>query len=838
MHYSHRNFIPAFLGMLLSCAVASPAEVWSTRIVHPVFPPDTTVTEETVSTYMAMSEDDLRALLTTEGGKGINVTMKQAACDFARLYQKTKKDVYADRAVILLERFAEVVPRWPMIDRSNGEAIPWEKVDWGDWSNSGLWGIWHHQDLERSRELVLAYDWIASSGALERRSSRTGRDVRKFIEDDLLRYMAELNLKMSYLRTELPPLPDGRAPFEFSNMAGNRMNGLIPFGKVFEPEYMHLVADWMRAFPRVMYFRDGVWHEGTPSYHLQITNRLLTVLPRQVKGYSDPPGYVNPKTGRRIDTLDLETDLARPYARMRSAIDNLSLPDKFYLTIHDTHSNQRVYGVNPDSVVSHCLFGAHDAIMARNRGADAARAYFHFSGTDGHEHYDCLNLALWALGGELLSEGEYNRFGNREWNTCTAGHNLVVVDGKSQRSRSDGVIAPGPDDAVDGLPYNPCIGGHGGTRNFGNLMLWDATHPHLQVVEAEGKNAYENLSCYRRTLAMVETAGTDFYLIDIFRVKGGDIHDWMLHGRLNEDYGRQTSLTPADVSEKRFDFLNLAARAITDSLWWNEFRCESGARIRTALLPAPGTEVGYGRAPAMRRQGEATFLDVRRKGGDTVFIAVHEPYRSAPHIRGITPLTSPGGADSFVAFRIELADGRTDYIAHTLDTPPYPERRIPGTDLRFRGRFAHIALRNGTPEWMYLLEGASLRMGKTVIAAKSGDFSHRGRITGIMRVEKGDSRDGFATAAPLPFDGSLTGRTLLLTLADGRTEGYTIAGIERRGQESFIRVNEEPGMELREGGALCKLVYYPWHGVRGPVEFLISGSAYRGRDGNTETPGK
>ncbi|MHB9030320.1 MAG: heparinase II/III domain-containing protein [Candidatus Latescibacterota bacterium] len=838
MHSSLRRLIPAFIAVLLSGAVDSSAEVWSTRIPHPVFPPDTAVTEDAVAKYLAMSENDLKTLVTTEGGKGINVTMKKAAYDFACLYQKTKKDVYADRAALLLERFAEVVPGWPMISRSNGSAIPWENVNLGDWSNSGLWGIWHHQDLERGRELPLAYDCIASSGALERRNAKTGRDTRYIIETDLLRFMVEQNLKMSYLRSELGPMPDGRAPFEFSNMAGPRFNGLIIYGKVFEPEYIHLVADWMRAFPTVMYFRDGVWHEGSPSYHLQITNRLLTPLPRQLKGYSDPPDYVNPKTGQRIDNLDLEKELARPYARMRSAIDNLALPDGFYLTIHDTHSNQRVYGVNQDSVVSQCLFGAHNAIMARNKGADAARAFLHFGGTDGHEHFDCLNLALWALGGELLSEGEYSRFGNREWNTCTAGHNLVVVDGKSQRSRSDNSIAPGPDDAVDGLSYNPCIGGHGSARNWGNLRLWDAAHPHLQVAEAEGENAQDDLSRYRRTVVMAGTGKTDFYLLDIFRVKGGNIHDWMLHGRLNEDYGHRMSQTAADVSEKRFTFLNLTGKAVTDSLWWNEFICGSGARIRTTMLPAPGTEVSFGRAPAMRRQGEATFLDVRRTGGDNVFVAVHEPYRNAPRIRRITPLTPAGDADSFVALKIELVDGRTDYVAHTLDTPPYSERLIPGTDIRFKGRFVHVALRKGTPEWMYLLEGASLQAGKTSLAAKSGDFSHRGRITDIQRVEKGDARDGFVTSTSLPIGGSLAGKTVLLTLSDGRTEGYTIAGIERRGKESFIRVNEEPGMELRDGGKLAKLVYYPWHGVRGPVDFLISGSVYRGKDGKAEATGK
>jgi hypothetical protein len=44
-----------------------------------------------------------------------------------------------------------------------------------------------------------------------------------------------------------------------------------------------------------------------------------------------------------------------------------------------------------------------------------------------------------------------------------------------------------------------------------------------------------------------------------------------------------------------------------------------------------------------------------------------------------------------------------------------------------------------------------------------------------------------------------------------------------------IYVNEEPGMELRNEGRLAKLVYFPRHGVRGEVNFLISGARTGGK---------
>ena len=61
-----------------------------------------------------------------------------------------------------------------------------------------------------------------------------------------------------------------------------------------------------------------------------------------------------------------------------------------------------------------CLFGMRHCVMGRFADDDQIYVHLHFGGTDGHEHRDCLNQGLWALGGELLSEGEYKEYGNQE----------------------------------------------------------------------------------------------------------------------------------------------------------------------------------------------------------------------------------------------------------------------------------------------------------------------------------------------------------------------------------------------------------------------------------------
>ncbi|MBW1871265.1 MAG: heparinase II/III family protein [Deltaproteobacteria bacterium] len=814
------------LAGIFSLLMLLAAQVAAWEISHPVYLADTNIDESVVADYMSMSEAELCALITEEGGRGTNLTMKQVAYDMARLYVKTGSDAYADNAVILLERFAEVVPNWPLLERDGVTQVPLDEVNWGAWDNGGLWGIWFHQDLETCVEIPLAYDFIAGSGAIERRSTATGRDVKLLIEDDLLRYMVDLNLRHQ------------NGVYAYGNMGGNRINGIIPFGRICEPDYIHLVVGWLRNFPTTVYFRDGVWSETSPAYHEQITGRVIRTLPEDLAGYSDPPGYSHPDDGSRFDDLVVLQGIEPTCDRIRTAMDHLTLPNDYLLALHDSHADKRSWYSANDTSEPYCYFGMRHAVLGRFSDSEQVQAHLHFGGTDGHEHADCLNIVLWALGAELISEGDYKNFGNRPWNASTAGHNTVVVDETNQRNRFDGQFELSQDDAVDNVGFFTYQDmGHGNTKNFGDLRLWDTTHPNLQVVEADGENSYADigLALYRRTLVLVEIEATDLYLIDVFRVKGGQTHDWMLHGNLGEDYGFWTDLSLNPISGQRYDYLDLQQTVTSAANWTSEFSLANGTKVRTTMLGQAATEISTGRAPAMRRDGQATFLDVRRGGGDNLFVAVHEPYTQNPKVQNVTALQYDGRAESAVIIKIELAGGRVDYFAATLDQPPYPEHSIAPEGLAFRGRLAHIAKSGADLMWVFLAEGSSISIAEVDIAATSGDFSWRGQIDDIMRVKKGNPFNGFLTASSLPTDGRLAGKTILLTLPDGRTEGYTIASVSQQAGSYQIITNEEPGIELRDGGNLVKLVYFPWHGLRGEIDFFIPGSLYRNAQGVIES---
>jgi len=136
-------------------------------------------------------------------------------------------------------------------------------------------------------------------------------------------------------------------------------------------------------------------------------------------------------------------------------------------------------------------------------GADGRRAVtvLNASGWGGHHHYDSLNVYLWQDGHELLSDLGYLWDNpNKKYLYRTFAHNLVMIDGKEQRR-----------------------GGRGGSFHL------FATGQGVEAMEASSK-AYADATQYRRTCVRVDCGNGRDYLLDIFRVAGGTVRDYVFHG--------------------------------------------------------------------------------------------------------------------------------------------------------------------------------------------------------------------------------------------------------------------------------------------------------------------
>ena len=360
---------------------------------------------------------------------------------------------------------------------------------------------------------------------------------------------------------------------------------------------------------------------------------------------------------------------------------------------------------------------------------------------------------------------------------------------------------------------------HGSTLTDGQLRLFDTGGPNgLQVIEVDGHRAYPQEICqlYRRTICMVRSSGDDVYFVDIFRVRGGATHDWMLHGPLHQDYKTDVSLDlearEQEAGEKLHGWIENLQSVTTDDQWSITFTAETGQKLRTIMLGAADTEVITGQAPAMRREGTATFLDVRRKGPDSIFVAIHEPYTDEPQVKEVLLMPLINAAEMAVAVSVEVA-GRTDVFMSTLDS----EGSIAA--IGFKGHFAYLSTTDGNDITAYMVNSQQLTSDEAV--KLTGLPAYEGKVLRSMSTTRGDEINAFVTDAEIPADSRLRGRLLLTEDGDGSTRGFFIETVKRgAGGEKIIVIDRLPGMTIEDG--YVKLQYFPNWGIPGELRFRIA----------------
>ena len=741
-----------------------------------------------------------------------NFDMRNACYHFALLYCATGQDEWASRSAAMLARFAAVIPQWPIFrDKKVFPQSAVGKLNSG--SPRGFWGAWMFLDIHNGLPLLYAYDLVYHSGAMQR-AGQLGA-----IESMLHRHV-DLQLGFGWKMFNCEPY---------------QIDGMLIFAKYLgQPEWFHLCAKRVKDLYKVGFCADGWWLEGTPSYHKQTHYGLKGILSRRLQGYSDPPGFVSKLDATRFDDLDLAKTLARPMARADSVLFRLQQPNRVWQTVHDTTFPHRAYGVPEIAEAKSYLFGCtgHAILGYGKSKPDMVQATLHFSGTHGHEHRDMLNLILWAKSHELICETRYRTLDventTREWHNLTAGHVTVVVDGTDNTTRwsKDGVKRKcQPTDAIPGVPdwywRWRC---YGDNMNNGKLRLFNTDFEQVQVVEADGERAYGTrvpMALYRRTIALVKINQADCYVVDVFRVKGGTVHDYMLHSCLNKPHHVKLSLP---LSQTRPGVLHKYIHSLregnTDRGWTATFSLDDErVALKTFLLPQAGATVILGQAPAMRRNGEAPFLAVRHTGGESTYVAVHHPYTGEPLVKGVEPVALADESAGAVALRVTLPD-RVDTIVATFEDEPGPTHRAADGSLLMRGRFAHVAAPSEGAGWAYLVGGGLLKSGRHRI---EGSRFYSGTLVRTCRVEAGDPFDAFVTPGALPTDGSLDGHTLMVDIGDVLVQGFRIERVERRGGETLIFSADEPGMTITPG--LVKLEYFPCWGITGDARFRIAGTA-------------
>lgn len=737
----------------------------------------------------------------------IKFYLADRARDLALLYAVTGEEQYARRAVLILNRFAEVFPGWcyhydyPFRQKefSDGPVSP---SSFRSGFRTARWNWWAYSDIPVS--LVEAYDWIRNSSALSELSKEKQLDVVARLEADLFFNAADQVLAN---RDDL------------TNMSPVAWKGLVVTGRILNrSDYIHEVVRRIRQLVETKFFYDGVWYEGAPSYGAATIGQLDGVL-QALDGYSDPADYRDPVDGSHFQDLKI-TDELPALESAHAALLKMRLPNGRLVPVHDTWPEKR--NVAPSASTTAYLMPALGHVcLGGGQGQRQSQFHLTWSGGYGHSHADNLSFLAFAFGRELLSDLGYTHTAYRGWTLATASHNTVVVDGQNQSYGS----ANSPSD--------------------GQLQYYDASHPWVQVVSADGQRGYAaQTKVYRRTLIVIRVAPDHWYAVDWFAVSGGKTHDYFLHGDADGDSQLKTTiplspletLLPAGYTWTAtrnegeahhvadpfyaYGFLSqLSTASLSDSA---ATQLSFETTPSTANLPITGTQVWLlpesnsqlivGRNPSIRRADEddakllnfqRPFLALRHQAsnGRSDFLTVIEPFQNQPIIESVRKLQVADGA---LAVEVKTS-ARTDVIALNAQSPI----TLPDTPLTttFQGEIGILMLQGSTPQSSYSLGPGGWNTNgmqlPTLVRRSSNLVSINEQSLLVSKLE-----------TPPPRQGS----TIRLVTDDHWVYPFTVVSVRDQGDSWSIQVVEPLLLNYDASTSKLTLLSYPQRGHVGSID--------------------
>ncbi|MDF2717918.1 MAG: Heparinase II/III-like protein, partial [Paenibacillus sp.] len=689
----------------------------------------------------------------------------------------------------------------------------------------GMWYRWSVADLNSLRPLLRAYNLVKKTNALELLSQEVGENVDKKLVEQM--FIPSMQYALSY-------------PYVLGNMNYTQWLGMIDAGKMLnEPDYIHNAFEWMQDYVETQFLSDGYWKEVAPSYHVQSTSGLDQAI-GALEGYSDPVGYVSPRTGRRFDDLDMAKDY--PIIE-RSIRDNnlLVYPDGKMLPLQDSWASDKAKSPIQNAG-SFLMPAAGIGRLAAGAGAGQSQLWLQFQPKYGHNHYDPLQLNLYAQGQELLPDLGYTYTKDRSFSLSTMGHNTVVVDSKDMK--------------IDNV-----------SKHGGKIELF-APAGQVQVMRADQKEAYSGLDQYSREPWFVSFPGAqggEGYVVDLFRISGGSRHEYTLQGDANRDSAFVTDMTtepygpyllppgtpvvePEQFNDKGsagghyYGYISVKdvkkAQLPSDrydlTLVTSENGTEKAKMKITGLLEPGSNELYLGRSPSIRStrlsgskmdtNDEAVKynmpkLVLRRDGSSlkSTFITAMEPYRTAgPRIETIDRLQLSSGPEGAVAVKVTYGN-TTDIL---ISSPGAPNIPVIVDDITMRGKTGFIRMVNGVVQSMHLTGGTQLSKGSQTL---TGSGTVGGAITATKRKVNGDPYDGIVVNTPIdPAQAAaLRGKYAVVTHPDETTAGYLVGDIvSEAGQTVIVFAEHDPGFEIRPDGT-SKMNYYPAKSWTGTHTFKI-----------------
>lgn len=763
--------------------------------------------------------------------------LSRAVRRLGKLYHQSGDIAYAQRAAAILYDFACAVPHWPKIARglhSGFEAEDRFRPIKEIIIYAGIWGDKYYTGLPE--DLAIGYDLIANADVWDQLDKQAGGDARMVIDHDLFLYTIKDALRYDVAF----PNPTST----LSNLVPYQTRGLICIGAAAGlPELVHYAKWKIEQMVEKTLMVDGVFPEG-PSYFRQHVFSMATAA-RYGQGYSDPPGFVSTIDGGRMEDMDIIRDLPK-LTRALNTLGSMTYPTGQHITLYDTkHFPSRSHYAQRERLDPQLFHAFGHGILARGaRENDSLfQAHLGFAGNWGHDHRDMLNLILWPYNEELVCDIGYVHT-YRQYASESLGHNLVVVDRRTQEKVNDP----------------------------GNVLAWHPVRDGLQVIQVAAPHVYpDKVRKYQRTLMLIPAGERDSLVLDIFEVEGGGIHEWMAHGSGTIDQTVSLSLAVSEYGESYADdrkpfeppphYAEYRKQRLAQKLpahelgpretdpWYGVFRDVKVADIsgafearidahdstyaslrlhvlspgngRAFTATAPSCRLGAAQDVTLVEKNRMPKLILRRDGENlrSRFVILWEPQRGQTLVRQASMTETDGG----LLVNIELADGKHWRIMHSAD----PARPFAVGGYELAGRTAAIAACDeGRALFLYdatRLTGPGLnaqtqqRVPLALVKADHQQLVLEGTWADISEAVTFDE-PVFAT----------------LTLDGGGHRAMPVVGIEPRGNQTILHGSFDFGFTYDPQVKQLTETYFPYRELAGAAMVALPNRVVARWQGDSE----
>ncbi len=372
---------------------------------------------------------------------------------------------------------------------------------------------------------------------------------------------------------------------------------------------------------------------------------------------------------------------------------------------------------------------------------------YYGSAAGGHGHYDRLNIELYAHGHSLMPDLGYpDQWGAKaqHFHGNSTAHYVVQIDERGQTNKERG------------------------------RLKFVADLAEVQVVEASAERTYPDLAdTYRRTTALVDLSATDFYVCDIFRVKGGSRHDWLFHGPpyqgfsiegVNLSEPRAGTLAGPDVElgaipegyqRSGYQWLHSVQSGRPAGEWSVSYSQADDPQLRMTMLPGAASEIFVGRFDSPNIKSDLMpdtlpWVVARNQADDaSCFTSIIRALPGQDCVEKIEPLPLSDNAAQAVAVRVTTAD-YVDTLYSSLDGEA--ELAV-GDDLKAAARF--VLLRRDRRGNLVSVHTVGCNRLTAPDLALQGQGRYQGTVTAV------DPDTNTVTVAGLPFSSALVGQSVI-----------------------------------------------------------------------------